>query len=518
MSVLDPDRWQVVSPHLDRALDMAEDERAEWLAALRRDDPALAADLEALLAEGGAISNERFLEKSVLSLPEPLSLAGHRVGAYTLVSRIAQGGMGSVWLAERSDGRFTGQAAVKLLNASLVGREEEERFRREGSILARLTHPHIARLMDAGVSEFGHPYLVLEHVAGEPIDRYCDARKLAIEARLRLFLDVLEAVEHAHANLIVHRDIKPSNVFVSADGRVKLLDFGIAKLLDEEAGSGRSSRALARQSGVALTPDFAAPEQVTGDRPITAVTDVYALGTLLYVLLTGQHPLGALLTSPADRIIAIARAEPRRLSDAMTASKERTAEALAQAAANRSGTPDGLQGMFRGDLDRILARTLRKTPEERYPSVRALADDLESYLQKQPGARPETLGDRAARLPRGRAGAWAAAGALLCAALAAYAIRLAAERDQARLEAAQALVELARSYSEQGFDDRAEPLLREALELRKRALPAGDDRIRAVESLLAETLRRRDARRGVTSPPGAGARPPERSSLYPTQP
>src|SRR5262249_1707817 len=149
-----------------------------------------------------------------------------------------QGGMGSVWLADRSDGRFEGLAAVKLLNASLVGRAGEERFKREGNILARLAHPNIARLTDAGVSPAGQPYLVLEHVEGESIDRYCDSRRLKIDARLNLFLDVLAAVSHAHANLIVHRDIKPSNVLVARDGSVKLLDFGIAKLLEEEAGTG----------------------------------------------------------------------------------------------------------------------------------------------------------------------------------------------------------------------------------------------------------------------------------------
>ena len=156
--------------------------------------------------------------------------------------------MGSVWLARRSDGRFEGSAAVKLLNPSLVGRAGEERFRREGSILARLTHPHIARLLDAGVSSTGQPYLVLEYVDGEPIDRYCDAKGLDVEARLRLFLDVLAAVAHAHANLIVHRDIKPSNVLVGTDGQVKLLDFGIAKLLEEEAGGGEAT-ALTREGG-----------------------------------------------------------------------------------------------------------------------------------------------------------------------------------------------------------------------------------------------------------------------------
>src|SRR4030095_12509997 len=179
---------------------------------------------------------------------------------------------GSVWLAKRSDGRFEGRAAVKLLNASLVGRAGEERFRREGSILARLAHPHIARLIDAGVSAAGQPYLVLEHVDGEPFDRYCDQRKLDVEGRLRLFLDVLAAVAHAHANLIVHRDIKPSNVLVDTDGQVKLLGFCIAHLLEGEGGGGVAT-ALTREGGSALTPEYAAPEQVTGGA-ITTATDV----------------------------------------------------------------------------------------------------------------------------------------------------------------------------------------------------------------------------------------------------
>jgi eukaryotic-like serine/threonine-protein kinase len=374
MSVLDPDRWQALSPYLDRALDMGEKERVSWLADLRREDPALAADLEMLLADEEALSSEGFLEKTVLSLSRPLSLAGHRIGAYTLVSLIDQGGMGSVWLAERRDGGSTVRAAVKLLNASLLGRKGEERFRREGSILARLSHPLIAGLLDAGVSDFGQPYLVLEHVNGEPIDRYCDARKLPVEARLRLFLDVLAAVEHAHTHLIVHRDIKPSNVFVSAEGRVKLLDFGIAKLLDEDAG--RSGRPLTRDSGIALTPAFASPEQVTGDLPITAATDVYALGTLLFVLLAGRHPLGDAIASPADRIVAIAGKEPSKLSDGFV-----EAGKAADAAALRSGTAEELRRRFQGGLDAILARALKKKPEERYPSARAFADDIDRHLQ-----------------------------------------------------------------------------------------------------------------------------------------
>src|SRR5512132_1822593 len=225
MSFLSSERWQFVSPYLDRALEMVVEERAAWLASLRAEDPALAAELEALLKERSALSREGFLRETALHPPASASLSGQTVGAYTLLSLIGQGGMGSVWLAKRSDGRFEGQAAVKLLNASLVGRAGEERFQREGSFLARLTHPHIARLLDAGVAPWGQPYLVLEHVDGERIDAYCDARRLGVEERLRLLLDVASAVAHAHANLVVHRDIKPSNVLVDRDGNVKLLDF-----------------------------------------------------------------------------------------------------------------------------------------------------------------------------------------------------------------------------------------------------------------------------------------------------
>ena len=212
----------------------------------RERDAALADDLQTLLAEQDVVHESRFLERAA-PLPSraglTLSLAGQILGAYRLVSRIGQGGMGSVWLAERCDGRFEGRAAVKLLNIALMGRAGEERFRREGTILARLTHPHIAHLIDAGVSPTGQPYLVLEHVDGQSIDRYCHERALGIEARLRLFLDVLEAVAHAHANLIVHRDIKPANVLVSVDGQVKLLDFGIAKLLEGDGDWNGRTRA-----------------------------------------------------------------------------------------------------------------------------------------------------------------------------------------------------------------------------------------------------------------------------------
>ncbi len=440
MSALSDDRWRVVSPYLDRALEMAVEDRAAWLASLRAEDPTLAADVESLLEERSALSRERFLEGAAGRLPEPASLSGQTIGAYTLVSLIGQGGMGSVWLADRSDGRYEGLAAIKLLNASLVGRAGEERFRREGNILARLTHPHIARLVDAGVSSGGQPYLVLEHVEGERIDRYCDSEKLDVEARVRLFLDVLAAVAHAHANLIVHRDIKPSNVLVGRDGQVKLLDFGIAKLLESEAGTGEAT-ALTREGGSALTPEYAAPEQVTGGA-ITTATDVYALGVLLYVLLTGRHPAGTALSSPADLYKAIVEMEPPRLSDAVVQTKPLTRETLENSAALRTTTPEALRRILKGDLDTIVAKAFKKNPEERYPSVTALADDLTRCLNDEPiGARPDTLTYRTGKFVRRHARAvGAAAGVvLLLAGLTGfYTLRLAKERDRARLEAQKA--------------------------------------------------------------------------------
>ena len=189
--------------------------------------------------------------------------------------------MGSVWLAERSDGRFDRRVAVKFLSVALMGKGGEERFKREGSILGRLAHPHIAELVDAGISATGQPYLVLEYVEGDHIDRYCDDHMVDVEGRVRLFLDVLVAVAHAHSNLIVHRDLKPSNVLVSKDGQVKLLDFGIAKLLEGEGQAGEATL-LTIEGGRAMTPEYAAPEQVRGE-PVTTATDVYALGVLLYV-------------------------------------------------------------------------------------------------------------------------------------------------------------------------------------------------------------------------------------------
>jgi serine/threonine-protein kinase len=393
MPTFSPDQWQALSPYLDQALAMTDDERAAWLSLLNEQDPALAAQLGALLDEHRVLAQEGFLEKGRFALPNSTGLAGQTLGPYTLISQIGQGGMGSVWLARRSDGRFERQAAVKFVSVALAGRATEERFKREGSILGRLTHPHIAELLDAGISSDGQPYLILEYVDGTTIDQYCDQHKLDPEARVRLFLDVLAAVAHAHANLIVHRDIKPSNVLVTTGGEVKLLDFGIAKLLEGEGQPGAATL-LTHEGGSALTPQYAAPEQLSG-QPVTTATDVYALGVLLYLLLTGQHPAGPGPHSPAELVRAIIETEPARASGTIAPADDKTI------AEKRGTTPEKLQRQLRGDLDTIVGKALKKNPQERYASVTAFAGDLQRYLKHEPiSARPDTPAYRTAKFVR----------------------------------------------------------------------------------------------------------------------
>jgi serine/threonine protein kinase/tetratricopeptide (TPR) repeat protein len=446
MAPFNRDRWRVLSPYLDEALELTVDQRAGWLASVGARDAALAAELQALLVEHTAAHESGFMEGAALApglAPTP-SLAGQVLGAYRLVSHIGQGGMGSVWLAERCDGRFQGRAAVKLLNTALIGRSGEERFKREGTILARVRHPRIAHLIDAGVSPTGQPYLVLEHVDGQRIDQYCDEHALGIEARLRLFLDVLEAVAHAHANLVVHRDLKPANVLVSKEGQVKLLDFGIAKLIERnaewDAAATSGPSALTREGGAALTPEYAAPEQLAGGG-VTTATDVYALGVLLYVLLSGQHPAGRAIHSPVTLIRAIVETEPPRVSDAVVSQTE-PQEALAHHATQCRTTPGRLSRVLRGDLDTIVAKALKKDASERYASVTALADDLRRFLRHEPiGARPDSLRYRSARFVERHVRGVAASVAvvvLIVGMTAVYTIRLSAERDRAQREAAKA--------------------------------------------------------------------------------
>lgn len=370
MAGIDKNRWTVLSPLLDELLDADEAVRSARLAHIRDTDSDLADDLSALLRRQVVIENEGFLEGSAAPLPAEPTLAGRTIGSYTLERLLGRGGMGAVWLAHRSDGRYAGRAAVKFLSLSLLGPPGIDRFKREGSALARLAHPNIARLIDAGVSADGQPYLVLEYIEGEPIDRWCEGRALDVRARVLLFLQVLDAVAHAHSKLILHRDLKPANILVTPDGQVKLLDFGIATLMDEESVLA-SSTALIQFAAHPFTPEYAAPEQVQGAE-VTTATDVYALGVLLYSLLTSRHPTADPSHTPVDKLRAIVGTDPALPSETVRA--------------------------LRGDLDNIIARALKKVPAERYRTVAALGEDLQRYLDRQPvSARADSVWYRLGR-------------------------------------------------------------------------------------------------------------------------
>jgi serine/threonine-protein kinase len=391
--------WARLEPLLDRALELPPAESANFVEQVRAREPELALELIALLARDDEAERTRFLEP-----PLGTSLAGLELGGWTLERPLGQGGMGSVWLARRSDGQFEGRAAVKLLNLTLMRASGLERFRREGSILARLTHPNIARLLDAGVSPSGQPYFVLEYVDGVPIDQWAETQGHSIHSRVRLFLRVLDALSHAHASLVIHRDLKPSNIMVTSDGHVKLLDFGIATLLDQAHGDG-DARAPTTLEGRALTPEYAAPEQVTG-RPSTTAVDIYAAGVLLYVLLGHRHPTAEGCQTTAEVLAALVERQPSPLA--------------------------------LGDLDTVLGKALAKDSAQRYRTVDEFAEDLSRWLRHEPvRARPPTWRYRARKfVRRNRVQTTAALGIVLAIAAGAAlslsgARRAAAERDRA---------------------------------------------------------------------------------------
>jgi serine/threonine protein kinase/WD40 repeat protein len=373
----DPARRLRLSELLDAALELPSDQRESWLSEQATRDPEMASALESLLSAQAKVNAQGFLEDAIpMAASTP---AGQRLGAYTLVQLLGEGGMGSVWLGKRSDGRFEGEVAIKLLHPGLLRASDLERFRREGNLLARLSHPNIARLVDAGITEHRQPYLVLEYVQGQPIDAACDAAGYGVKARVRLFIQVLDAVAHAHARLVVHRDIKPGNVLVGTDGWVKLLDFGIAKLVDADQ-SGTSD--LTRESGRAFTPQFAAPEQLAGE-PVTTATDVYALGVLLYSMLAGRNPLAS-DTPRKNGSISLPLAS-------VTAATVKTLQWARE---------------LTGDLDNILAKALRPDPTERFATADAFAEDLRRYLRGDAvGARPDTFAYRARCFVRRHKGA-----------------------------------------------------------------------------------------------------------------
>ena len=374
--------WNTLSELLDEALDLEPAARAAWLDQLTATQPVLAQSMRRLLAAHACSETVDVLAR-LPGLPSSdrlnsSSLApGDLIGPYRLKRELGAGGMADVWLAERADGAFTRDVALKLPLINLLRRDLVQRFARERDILARLEHPHIARLYDAGISGEGLPYLSMEYVDGNAITQYCDTQRLDIPARLRLFAQVLDAVQYAHAHLVIHRDLKPSNILVTGDGQARLLDFGIAKLLEGEA---IEETQLTRMAGRALTPDYASPEQIKGE-PLTIASDVYSLGVVLFELLTGARPYKLKLKSAAQLEQAIVDAEAAAPS----------ASVNAEAAGARSTAVARLVRTLRGDLDNIVRKALAKTPLERYATVADFAADLRRYARGEPVlARPSS--------------------------------------------------------------------------------------------------------------------------------
>jgi eukaryotic-like serine/threonine-protein kinase len=398
---------------LQEALERDERERSEWLAENTKDDPTLADDVQQLLRLfdesehfiGDTVSDfleplRPFLEidapKAVFVFPE-----GTRIGPWRIDKLIGKGGIGEVYLAERSDGSYTKKVALKCIKRGMDSETILQRFRHERQILATLQHPNIATLFDGGLTHDGRPYLVMEYVDGIPIDRYCNEHKLGIEKRLKLFREVCHAVQYAHRNLVVHRDLKPSNILVADDGTVKLLDFGIAKLLDEEDDG------LTLTKIPVMTPVYAAPEQIRGE-VISTAADVYGLGVVLYEVLTGYRPYklstgssleaaGAIISQKPDRPSVTVLKSLKKGNDALS-NGERTTMDIADA---RGTNPEKLARRLRGDLDVIVMKALRKEPDRRYTSAEALMEDINRHLEGLPvTARKESAGYRISKFIR----------------------------------------------------------------------------------------------------------------------
>ncbi len=388
---MDAERWQQVDSIFQLALDVAPQTRSAFLDSACGDDAGLRDEVESLLfsyeESGGARAPAIFQEGlKVLEHRARQRMAGSRIGDYRLIREVAHGGMGAVYLGARADEAFQKFVAIKILRCGLDTEDFIQRFRTERQILATLDHPNIAHLLDGGTTEDGLPYFVMEYIDGEPIDQYCDARKLNTRERLKLFQRVCGAVRYAHENLVVHRDIKPSNVLVTKDGVPRLLDFGIAKII----APGDSSLNATITAMRPLTPEFASPEQIHG-RPIGTASDVYSLGVLLYVLLTGHLPYRAPISAEIDIEAAICRELPEKPSlrvlrreSLPPAGTVPTGPEPELASETREGTPERLRRRLQGDLDAIVLMAIRKEPERRYSSVEQFSTDIDRHLRNLP--------------------------------------------------------------------------------------------------------------------------------------
>ena len=405
---MDVDRTRRVDAVLDAVLTR---EPTQWPALLDEacsGDPELRREVEALLARLDTAS--RFLDSPPGAIAAALvaesresesglaadSFTGRRIGAYRVDRELGRGGMSRVFLAERADGEFEQQVALKLLRPGLDSDLDLARLRAERQILASLNHPNIARLFDGGVTDEGLPYLVMEYIDGQPLDRYCEERGLTIRQRLEIFRTVAEATEYAHRNLVVHRDLKPSNILVTADGTVKLLDFGLAKLLEPDA---RTPMPTTRAGHGWMTPEYAAPEQISGTG-VNTVTDVYQLGVVLYELLAGRLPF-AHHRSLYELQTAILGEEPAPPSAAVLRARAAGAPNDSGATGEPGDVARARSRALRGDLDAIVMKALHKEPDRRYPSAAALREDLSRHIEgRVVAARPDRAGYRLRKFVR----------------------------------------------------------------------------------------------------------------------
>src|SRR5438132_5000530 len=351
-----PERWKQIQSVFEQALEVPLDERTAFVQQRCNGDDELRGEVESLLkshASAGNFIDERslFFSGEDLEHVEEAILPGQLVGAYRIVREIGRGGMGAVYLAERADEQYKKQVAIKLIKRGMDTDSVLRHFRNERQILAGFDHPNIARLFDGGTTDDGLPYFVMEYVEGLPINEYCAAHKVSLVERLKLFREVCAAVSYAHRHTVIHRDIKMSNILVTSDGTPKLLDFGIAKILQPGAGA----EALMTMTGVRpMTPEYASPEQVRGE-PVTTASDVYSLGIVLYELLVGRSPYRFTSRSPSDVVREITNTEPPRPSTVVSNNNQQSAIIN--------------QKFLRGDLDNIVLMALRKEPERRYQSV-----------------------------------------------------------------------------------------------------------------------------------------------------
>ena len=408
-----PEEWSRIEPILDDVLELDPVARGLALDRACAGDARLRAQIESLVEadasaevflDSPAVDYAAGLAQAVPEDGEPLDdterdRPGDRVGPYRIIKEIGRGGMGRVFLADRADGQFDQQVALKLVGGGPRGGEILQRFLRERQILARLQHPNIARLLDGGVTADGRPYFAMEYVSGEPITAYCDTRKLDVDSRLDLFIAVCDAVQYAHQSLVVHRDLKPSNTLVTTGGQVKLLDFGIAKVLREEESDFDAT--LTRFGSGPMTPEYAAPEQVRGE-PVTTATDVYALGALAYELLTGRGPHRLARRSAAELERVITERDVERPSTSLARGSSTSVDAPPEAIARARGTElPHLRRQLRGDLDTIVLQALQKEPVRRYQTAGALAEDVRKYRRRLPiAARPDSVRYRTGKFIR----------------------------------------------------------------------------------------------------------------------